>query len=152
MSLKETPFIESILPGLYTVIKKRLNSTPKRSEYREKSYYNTKDNDIVSHLPSYEFNSDGSLKLTPNEKILAKALYEETGPKATIASLREVFSDLVKKLNDPLNGYKKSMHELINSEYSDLEKPYKGSYDTANNAHRLLVDQLSVYYYRNKDK
>ena len=77
-----------------------------------------------------------------------EALYEETGSKATIDDIFGVIGKLQSKLKDPLNGYKDNIVALINSRYSGLERPFKGSYDTAANKHRKLVDQISAAYHR----
>ena len=112
------------------------------------TYYNTKKNDLSTSMRNFEFDRDGNIKLDDAEKVLAKALYEETGSKATIDDILGVIGKLQSKLKDPLNGYKDNIVALINSRYSGLERPFKGTYDTAANKHRKLVDQISAAYHR----
>jgi hypothetical protein len=99
-------------------------------------------------MRNFEFDRDGNIKLDDTERALAKALYEETGSKATIDDILGVIGKLQSKLKDPLNGYKDNIVALINSRYSGLERPFKGTYNTANNKHRKLVDQISAAYNR----
>lgn len=135
---------------LYTKIKKRLNITPKHPEYHEDSYYKSNKNDVVTGLPHYEMDAKGNLVMTDSERSLAKALYEEVGPKGTISDINATIKFLKSRLNDPLKGFKKDLRSLVTSDDAGLLKPYKGEYDTADNAHKKLVDQLSIYYHRNK--
>ena len=112
------------------------------------TYYNTKKNDLSNSMRNFEFDRDGNIKLDDAERVLAKALYEETGSKATIDDILGVLGKLQSKLKDPLNGYKDNIVALINSRYSGLERPFKGTYNTAANKHRKLVDQISAAYHR----
>lgn len=111
-------------------------------------YYNSSKNDLTDSIKNFELDTKGNIKLSSPERVLAKALYEETGSKATIDDIMNVINSLHSKLNDPSNGYKKTIVDLINSRYSGLSKPYKDSYDLADNKHRKLVDQLSAAYNR----
>lgn len=134
--------------ALYTRLKKRLAPPTKRAEYKEPSYYNSKANEFTKKLNLYERDSKGNLILTDSEKALAQALYDETGPKGTIQDIMLTLKFLKDRLKDPLSGYHKSMSALINSSDSGLAKPYSGSYLTANNKHKDLVDQISLGYHR----
>lgn len=147
MIIKETKHT-SYLSDLYTRLKRILNKTPKRSEYRERSYYNSKNNDLVTGKYNYEVNSRGHYVLTDKERKLAKALYEITGPKATLDDIAFSLSLLQSKLHDPLAGYIHDISVLIGSPYDDVPRAFKGQYESAPKAHRLLVDQISMYYYR----
>ena len=112
------------------------------------TYYNTAKNDLSKSMRNFEFDGKGNIKLDDHERLLAKALYEETGSKGTIDDILGVIGKLQSKLKDPLNGYKENIVALINSRYSGLARPYKGTYDTADNKHRKLVDQISAAYNR----
>lgn len=138
-----------MLPGLYTRLKAILTKTPNRVFVKEPSYYKSKRNDLISDLKYFEKDSTGKYILSDNEKMLARFLYEATGPNGTISSITTLLKYLKSKLKDPLAGYIKNMADLLNSEYvSDIPLPYKGMYESAPKAHRLLVDQISMYYNR----
>lgn len=147
MSIKESKHT-TYFTGLYTRLKSILNKTPKRSEYKERSYYNSKNNDLVTGKYNYEVNSSGHYVLTDKERKLAKALYEITGPRATLDDIAIALSLLQSKLHDPLAGYIHDISTLIGSSYDDIPRAFKGEYKSAPKAHRLLVDQISMYYYR----
>lgn len=147
MSIKESKHT-AYFTGLYTRLKRILNKTPKRSEYRERSYYNSKNNDLVTGKYNYEVNSSGHYVLTDKERKLAKALYEITGPRATLDDIAITLSLLQSKLHDPLAGYIHDISALIGSSYDDIPRAFKGQYASAPKAHRLLVDQISMHYYR----
>ena len=133
---------------LYTRIKKRLHTTSPKAAYTEKAYYNNKANNFISSLPAYERDKAGNLIMTDNERALAQALYDENGSKATLQDIKLTLQFLKNRLNDPLNGYHKTMASLINSSDSGLNQRFKGTYAAANNAHKDLVNQLSMYYHR----
>ena len=147
MAIKETKHT-SYLSDLYTRLKRILNKTPKRAEYSEKSYYNSKKNDLVTGKYNYEVHSSGHYVLTKSEQRLAEALYDITGPKATISDIINTLRLLESKLHDPLAGYIKHIGALLDSPYDDIPRPFKGLYKKADNAHRMLVDQISMYYNR----
>ena len=133
---------------LYTRIKKRLHKTAPKAAYTEKAYYNNQTNNFIGKLPAYERDKAGNLIMTDNEKVLARALYDENGSKATLRDIKLTLQFLKNRLNDPLKGYHKTMASLINSSDSGLNQRFKGTYDSVNNAHKDLVNQLSMYYHR----
>lgn len=146
MHIKETS-PQIYLEGLYTRLKKRLQRPTTRADHTEPSYYNSKQNNLLTDV-SYEKDSNNNYILTSSEKALAKALYESTGPKATKADIINILKLLQSSVKDPLNGYKHSIFDLLNSEYDPLVYLYKDTYNTANNAHKKLVDQISLFYHR----